>query len=49
MNTEKQYQNEEQQTMKSLETLHRKNLKYNVIDQNEFESLSIIFTRNLNK
>ena len=40
----KQYERD-QNTIKSFDKLYRKSLQYNVIDKNELESLSNIFTR----
>ena len=43
-----QYQ-KDQQTIKSFDKLYRKSLQDNVIDKSEYESLSNIFTKNVDE
>ena len=39
----------DQQTIKSFDKLYRKSLQDNIIDKNEYESLCIIFTKNVDE
>ena len=54
INTNKNNKNKEQyekykQTIKSFDKLYRKSLKYNVIDENQYESMCDIFTEHVDE